>query len=205
MGERNVIGRFQHPLFDFLRGLNTGIDRVGHADEDAVMGSQLRLDDLQYAGPVALAGQLEVEVPHVELEEMWQQLGVVHVRAVGRVPVAAGAAVHADDGALLGREAIERPVVQGDKALQELFGRIEFDRQPPLREVDLDVVGAGPQRAANVGLMLPEKIAEKRLSGIAVDGLLRVEQAQGRSGNDRLLDGHLRIALRRLQITIGIG
>ena len=53
-------------------------------------------DDLQHAAPVRLAGQRDVEVADLELEQARQQLGVVDVGAVGRVAVAARTGVHAD-------------------------------------------------------------------------------------------------------------
>ena len=42
------------------------------------------------------AGERDVEVARIQLEQARQQLGVVDIGAVGRIAIAAGAGVHAD-------------------------------------------------------------------------------------------------------------
>ena len=75
-----------------MRGSIGAID----ADEDALIRLQVLADDLQDARAVPLAGQRDVEIADLQLEQAGQQLGVVDVGAVRRVAVAAGAGVHAD-------------------------------------------------------------------------------------------------------------
>jgi hypothetical protein len=62
--------------------------------------------------------------------------------------------VHADPPAVLGGEPRQREVVQVDETVQEIPGGVELDRQPPLREVDLDLVRASLEAATNLDLML---------------------------------------------------
>ena len=124
------------------------------ADEHPLVRLQVLADDLQDAGAVLLARQGDVEVPDLQLEQAGQQLGVIDVAAVGRVAVAAGAGVDADALAVLGGEPRQREVVQVDEAVQQVAGRVDLDRQPALREVDLHLVGALAQAVADLGLVL---------------------------------------------------
>ena len=67
-------------------------------------------DDCVNAWPIALARHLHEHVPNVDLEEVWQEFGVVHVGAVRAVPVSARTGVHADAFALLGCEIREHAI-----------------------------------------------------------------------------------------------
>ncbi len=204
LGERDVLGGEEDAIPDDLRRLHLRIDRVGDADEDALIRLQARGDLAEHRFRVALAGQLEVEGARVEIEQSGQQARVVDVGAVGRVVVAAGARVHADPLALLGREAVEHAVVQVDEAPQQAARRVELQRQPRLGEVDLDVVGARVEAAADVGLRLVDQIRDERVPRVAVDPVGGIEQAQRRGRDHRLLDRLRREALRRAQIAVGM-
>ena len=91
-------------------------------------------------------------------------VGVVGIRAVGRVAVAAGAGVYADALALVGGEPRQRHVVQVDKAVQQVAGRINLHGQAPLGEIDLHLVRASGQTAADLGLVLIEQIADELIA-----------------------------------------
>ena len=118
--ERNVLGRLQDAVADFLRRLDARVDRSDDADEHHLVRLQVLADDLQDADAVLLARQGDVEIPDLQLEQAGQQLGIIHVGAVGRIAVAAGAGVHADALAVLGGEPRERQIVQVDEAVEQL-------------------------------------------------------------------------------------
>jgi hypothetical protein len=88
--------RFKDAVTDLKWGFNLRIDRVDDADEDGV----IRLKELAYqlkdSFSVGFAGHLEVEASGVQLEEIRQQLGIIHVGAVGGVVIASGADVNSD-------------------------------------------------------------------------------------------------------------
>ena len=118
-------------------------------------GLQVLADDLQHARAVRLAGERDVEVADLELEQARQQLRVVDVGAVRRVAVAARAGVDADALALLGGEARERQVVEVDEAVPAAapVGSI-FIASRALGEVDLHGVRALREAAPDLGLVL---------------------------------------------------
>ena len=119
MLDRNVFGRLEDPVPDFLGRLDARVDRRDDADEDPLIRLHVIADDLQDADAVRLARQRDVEIPDLQLEQAGQQLGVVDVPAVGRVAVAARAGVHADALAVLGGEPRQREVVQVDEAVEQ--------------------------------------------------------------------------------------
>ena len=201
--DRDVLGRLEHPVPDLLRRLDARVDRGDDADEDPLVRLHVVADDLQDADAVLLARQGDVEVPDLQLEQAGQQLGVIDVPAVGRVAVAAGAGVHADALAVLGGEPRQGQVVQVDEAVQQVAGRVDLDRQPPLGEVDLHLVRALPQAVADLGLVLAQQVVDELLAGVAGDLVGRVHEAQGRGRDDRLLhrpvgvlQGHVQVAVR---------
>ncbi|HLM68202.1 MAG TPA: hypothetical protein VK358_11775, partial [Longimicrobium sp.] len=86
--DRDVARGLQHAVADLLGGLDARVDRGDDADEHALVRPELPAQDLQHADAVGLAGEGDVEIADVELEQRGQQLGVVDVGAVGRVAVA---------------------------------------------------------------------------------------------------------------------
>ena len=94
--QRDVPCRFQHPVGYFLGRFDARRDRVDHADEDPLEGTRIAGDEPEHSLLVGFAGELDEEVRRVEAEEIGQQVGVIHVRAVRRVLVAAWTRVHAD-------------------------------------------------------------------------------------------------------------
>ena len=116
---------------------------------------------------VPFARESDVEIPDHQLEEAGQQIGVIDLPAVGRVAVGAGAGVHADPLAVLGGEPRQRQVVQVYEAVQEVPGRVDLDRQPSLREVDLDLVRSLPQAVADFRLVLAQQVIDELFAGIA--------------------------------------
>ena len=127
--------------------------------------------------------------------------GIVDVGAVRGIAIAAGTSVHSDPLSILGREMREGKIIEVDEAMQQLAGRIEFHRQPPFREVDLNFVRALVQAAADLGFMLAEQVFDELFARVAGNLLGRVHQAQRRRRNDRLLDRHVRVSLGHFEIT----
>ena len=113
--------------------------------------------------------------------------------------------MHADPLSLVGGKTLDQQTVQIDETLQKSPRRIELDREPPFREIDLDDMRAFLQAAPDLAFLLVEKIIEVILPRIAVDAALRIQQTQGGRRNDGLLDRHMRVALGSLQIHVGRG
>jgi hypothetical protein len=112
--------------------------------------------------------------------------------------------VHADPGALVVGEALEDAVVQRHEVAEHAARGIELDRQAPLGEVDLHAVGAPVERSPDVLLAGVHEVVQERVAPVAVDTVLRVDQAQ-RGGRDHgLLDRHVRVALCGLQVAIRV-
>ena len=80
-----------------------------------------------------------------------------------------------------------------------------FSDSRALGEVDLDAVGAVLERSPDVGLGLVDEIGEELLAGVAVDAVGRVQEAERRGGDDRLLDRPRRKALRSLEVDVSVG
>ena len=125
-------------------------------------------------------------------------------RRCASVAIAAGAGVHAEPLPLGGGEALERQIVEVDEALQQATRGIELDRQPPLGEVDLDLVRALLQAPADLGLVLVEQVDDEPLARIAGKLVFGIEQAQRRGRNHRLLHRHGGVALRLLEEGVGV-
>jgi hypothetical protein len=68
----------------------------------------------------------------------------------------------------------------------------------------LDDVRACLQRTPDVGFSFGDEVIEEFLAPVAVEGSWRIEQAQCRRGDDRLLDCHLRIPERGLQVGVSV-
>ena len=77
-----------------------------------LVGLHVLSDDLEGAHAIALAGEGDIEVPRLELEQAGQQLGVIDLGAVGRVAITAGTRVDADAPAIVGGESRQRKIVQ---------------------------------------------------------------------------------------------
>ena len=163
------------------------------------------LDDAEDSRAVGLARKLDVEGPGVQLEQHGEQLCVVHVQAVRRIHVPARTRVNADTPSFILRESLDHCVVEVDEGPQHLLRRIELERQPSLREVDLDDVGSLAEAFPDVGHRLTHEILEERLLRVTPDSLLRVKEAQSRGGDHRLLDGNLRIPLGPVEVRRSIG
>jgi hypothetical protein len=115
---------------DLVCGLDPRVDWVDHADEDPLSGLRVVADHGQHAARVLLAGELDVEVARVQLQQARQQLAVWDIEAVGRVLVGSRAGVDADALALVVAEALERAVVERDELAEQLLARVELQRQP---------------------------------------------------------------------------
>jgi hypothetical protein len=77
-------------------------------------------------------------------------------------------------------EATQREIVKLDKALQQSPGRIDFDCQPALGEIDLNHVRTFRETPPDLPFMLAQQIVDKFLPSVAGKILRRVHQAQGR-------------------------
>jgi hypothetical protein len=79
-------------------------------------------------------------------------------RAVGGAPVAAGTGIYADPLSLVGGRTLYQKTVQIDETLRKSPRRIEPDREPPFREIDLDDMGALLQATRDLAFLFIEKI-----------------------------------------------
>jgi hypothetical protein len=77
---------------------------------------------------------------------------------------------------------------------------IELARETALGEVDLHLVRAGVERSPDVRLALADQVVQERLARVALDPIQRVEQAEGRGGDDGLLHRYVRAVLCLLQV-----
>ena len=83
-------------------------------------------------------------------------------------------------------------------------GGVDLDRQPALREVDLDLVRALPQAGADLGLVLAQQVVDELLAGVAGDLVGRVHEAQGRGRDDRLLHRHVGVPQGHVQVAVRV-
>ena len=118
---------------------------------------------------------------------------------MGGVKVSARAGVHPDPGPLRFAEAVKHPVVQGDELIEDAAARVQLQRQAALGEVHLHHVSAGLQTAADIGFRRVRQVIEEFLARVGGQAVRRVQQAQRRRGDDRLLDARTRMALRGTQ------
>src|SRR2546426_3351208 len=109
---------FQHAITYFFGCFDSRIDRVDDTDEDSLVGLRVLLDDTEDPAAVLLARQLDIEVPDLELEQAGQELPVVHIRAMSRVFVAAGAGVDANTLPLRAVEPLQYAVVEADEGAE---------------------------------------------------------------------------------------
>ena len=72
------------------------------------------------------------------------------------VTVTAGTGVHSDASTFLNREPGQREIIQIDKAVKKVPGRIYLDSEPPFSEIDLNLVGALSQAIADLGFVLAQ-------------------------------------------------
>ena len=94
-------------------------------------------DQPQHPLLVRLARHLQIKPPDVHPKERRQQPGLVHIRAMSGILIAAWADMHSNPASLLGSEPFQHLVVQCNKAPQQATGRIQLQRQSPLGKVEL--------------------------------------------------------------------
>ena len=90
------------------------------------------------------------------------------------------------------------------KLLRRFPGGIDLHRQPSFGEVDLNLVRALLQAAANLGFVLAQQIVDELLARIARDPFGRIHEAQRRGRDDRLLHRHVRVAHGDVQVAVRI-
>src|SRR5712692_5009037 len=202
--ERDVLRCFEHAVPDLLRRLHPRVDRVDHADENPLARLDVLFHEAKRPAAVRLARALDVEVGDLQLEQRGQELRVVHVGAVRRVAIAARAGVDSHPAALFRREALQHLVVQLHEHREQALRGIELHGEPALGEIELHDVGALREATTDVPLRLAHQILEKRFARISLDAVLRIEQAQRRGCNHRLLDRHVRVRSCAREICIGV-
>jgi hypothetical protein len=82
--------------------------------------------------------------------------------------------------ALRSGKARQRKVVQIDEAVQEVSRGINLYRQPPFGEVDLHLVRALAQAAADFHFVLVQQIVDELVARVARNLLARVHQTERR-------------------------
>src|SRR5665213_993781 len=107
---------------------------------------------------------------------------------MGGIEVTAGTGMYSKLLSFGGGKTRQREIVEIDEAGEQIAGRVDLDRKPPFGEVDLHLVGAQLQAAANLGDMFSQQIIDKALAGVSGNARLRIEQAQRRRRDHRLLD-----------------
>ena len=80
----------------FFRILYSRIDGRNDSNEDPLFRLEVSSDDLQHPRAIRLPSQCDIKIPRMELEQAWQQLSVIYIRAVGRIPVRPRASVNSD-------------------------------------------------------------------------------------------------------------
>jgi len=118
--------------------------------------------------------------------------------------IAAWAGVHAYTTPLGVGKALEKLVIEGNEVVKDGATRVQLEGKPSLGEVELDDVGTRVKRAADIGLGLVEEVGQKGLAPVAGQAVGRVEQAQRRWRDDRLLDRNRRVLERGPQLGRGV-
>src|ERR1700682_580266 len=88
--------------------------------------------------------------------------------------------------------------------MQQFAGRIDLDREPRLREVDLYLPCAFPETVAPLRLVLAQQISDELLPRITRNRVGRVHQTQRRRRDDRLLHRTMGIPERHIEVTVRI-
>ena len=184
--------------------VSTRVDRRHHADEEPLVRLQVAAEDLQHVDAIGLAGERDVEPPGAELQQAWEQVGVVDVGAVGRVAVAARARVHAHARSFGRGQAAQRQVVQVDEAVQQVAAGIELHRQAGLGEIHLHRGGAGRERSPDPGNVLGQQVLDEFVTGVASNPLRRIHQAERGRRDDRLLDRRRGVAPGDRHVFVGV-
>ena len=166
---RYVLACEKNAVPDLLRGLDTGIDRIGHADEHDLIRPTVLTNDPEHPLRIGFARQLDIETPHAKLEQRGEQAGIVDIGAVRRVAIAPRARVHADPLSLLLRKVIENAVVQGNELFEEPAGAIELEREAPFREVDLHAVRPLVEASPDIRDGFAHQVGEKGVTWIRSD------------------------------------
>src|SRR5437667_9266778 len=104
---------------------------------------------------------------------------------MGRVVIAARTGMDTDARAFVGGKAIEDAVVEVDEAAQQLLRRIELHREPPFREVDLHVGRTAREALPDVTLGFAQQIREECVARVPRNTLLRIQETERGSRNDR--------------------
>src|ERR1700691_3569253 len=172
-----VPGCQQHPLTHFGRRFHHRVDRVDDTDEYRLTGLQMPADDLQHSRRILFARQLNVKAPNVQLKKSRQQAAVIHAGAMRSIPVAAWTGMHANTLALLRRKAIEHLAIQRDEVMQQAAGRVEFEGEASLREIDLYAIGSLREATPDIGGGFGYQVREERLARVPRNFRTRVKQA----------------------------
>jgi hypothetical protein len=194
-------GGLEDPLRDLLGGLDAGVDRIDHADEDPPVAGGVLADDPQHALAVGLARELDEEVMDVHPEQRREEIGVVDVGAVCGVPVTPRARVDTDARAFVGGELAEDLVIEVHECREQSARRIELEREPGFGEVDLGARTPSDDPAQLVRC-LRDQVVDERLARVALDPVARVHQADRRGRDDRLLEWRARLVARAVEIRV---
>src|ERR1700678_3108760 len=95
--------------------------------------------------------------------------------------------MHSDLSALLRGKAPEHLIIQIDELAEQPARRIELQRKARFREVDLDHCRACLKRASDICLRFINQVGEKSILRVVRNPGRRIEKAQSRGGDDRLL------------------
>jgi len=123
---------------------------------------------------------------------------------MGGVLIATRAGVNADAPPLRRREPFYHAVVELDEGPEELLRGVELHRESAFRKVDLYLGRTFGQALTDVRLGFANEVVEERVSRIARDPVLRIQQAQRRGRDDRLLNRNAGVLLGLFQVANGV-
>ena len=130
-------------------------------------GLKVLSDHFQHARAIRFPSQRDIKATRLELEQARQKLGVIHLRAVSRIPVRPRAGMNADMPTLFLGKPAEPEIVELDEAAEQRPGWIDLDRQAAFGEIDLDFVRAFRKTSADLLFMLAEQILDEFLPRVA--------------------------------------
>src|SRR5260370_23412618 len=108
----------------------------------------------------------------------------------------------ADADGLFRREPGQGEIVQVNKAVKEMPGRIDLYRQPPLSEVHLNRMRSLSQAPSYLAFMLVQQILDEVLARIVGNPLAGVHQTQGRWRYHGLLDRYACVAHGDIKVAV---
>src|SRR5580704_18807887 len=126
-------------------------------------------NNLEHSRPIFFSRERDVKISHSHFEEAWQEIRIVHGGAMRRVEIPARASMYPYALPLFGRKPRQRQIVQSDETVKQFTRGIEFHCQSSFREIDLHLLRALRETAANLRFVLAQQIIDKLLARVSRD------------------------------------